>query len=89
MEKGLFKKRLLSLLVTVLLGAVFTSLQLFEYLAASFTFACSSFSSVYFIGTGFHGLHVLIGSLLLLICLLRFSNIYIRVGHRAGFECSV
>lgn len=89
MEKGLFKSRLISLLVTVLLGRIFTSLQLMEYYMAGFTFSCSSYSSVYFIGTGFHGLHVLIGSVLLTICLFRFSSLWIRPLHRVGFECSV
>lgn len=89
MEKGLFKARVLSLLLTVLLGATFTSLQLFEYYAAIFTFSCSSYSSVYFMGTGFHGLHVLIGRVLLLICLVRFTRLFIRPSHSVGFECSV
>jgi heme/copper-type cytochrome/quinol oxidase subunit 3 len=88
-EEGDFFYRVFSLLVTVLLGALFTSLQLLEYYLASFTFSCSSYSSVYFMGTGFHGLHVLIGRVLLLISLFRFSYLFIRVNHRAGFECSV
>lgn len=84
-----FKSRLFSLLLTILLGAAFTFLQLIEYYVASFTFSCSSYSSVYFIGTGFHGLHVLIGRVLLSICLFRFYYITIRPNHRVGFECSV
>lgn len=63
--------------------------QLIEYYVASFTFSCSCYSSVYFIGTGFHGLHVLIGRALLIICLFRFSFMTIRPNHRVGFECSV
>nr|YP_010510811.1 cytochrome c oxidase subunit III [Chortoglyphus arcuatus]UBQ34119.1 cytochrome c oxidase subunit III [Chortoglyphus arcuatus] len=89
MEEGDFKFSLVSLLVTVLLGSVFTMFQLLEYYVASFTFSCSSYSSVYFMGTGFHGLHVLIGSALLLICLFRFSYLLISPNHSVGFECSV
>jgi len=63
--------------------------QLMEYYVAGFTFSCSSYSSVYFIGTGFHGLHVLIGTVLLIICLTRFNYILVRPQHRVGFECSV
>jgi len=88
-EEGLFKGSLFSLFLTILLGATFTSLQLLEYYVASFTFSCSSYSSVYFMGTGFHGLHVLIGRVLLLISLVRFSYLSIRPNHRVGFECSV
>ncbi|RKF62758.1 Cytochrome c oxidase subunit 3, partial [Golovinomyces cichoracearum] len=77
-ENGEFDSSIISLFLTVLLGATFTSFQLLEYYVASFTFSCSCYSSVYFMGTGFHGLHVLIGSVLLLICLEERSS---------AFEC--
>lgn len=89
MEKGDFRSRVASLLLTVILGVTFSSLQLLEYYVAGFTFSCSSYSSIYFIGTGFHGLHVLIGRVLLLICLVRFYFLLISPNHRVGFECSV
>lgn len=88
-EEGDFKSSLVSLLFTVILGFTFTSFQIIEYYVAGFTFSCSSYSSVYFMGTGFHGLHVLIGRVLLIICLFRFSYITISPNHRVGFECSV
>lgn len=89
MECGNFSHSIISLLITVILGIAFTSFQLIEYFVAGFTFSCSSYSSVYFIGTGFHGLHVLIGRVLLVICLVRFSFISVRPNHSVGFECSV
>lgn len=89
MEMGQFKVRVFSLLLTVLLGFFFRLLQLIEYYVAIFTFSCSSYSSVYFIGTGFHGLHVLIGRVLLFICIIRFSFLSVRPNHSVGFECSV
>jgi len=89
MEQGDFNTSVISLLFTVLLGATFTAFQLLEYYVARFTFSCSSYSSVYFMGTGFHGLHVLIGRVLLFFCLFRFSYLLISPNHRAGFECSV
>lgn len=88
-EKGEFKKRVISLFLTVVLGVTFTLFQLLEYYVARFTFSCSSYSSIYFIGTGFHGLHVLIGRVLLIICLFRFSSLSIRINRSVGFECSV
>lgn len=84
-----YKSRVISLCATVLLGLIFTCLQALEYYLARFTFSCSSYSSVYFIGTGFHGLHVIIGRSLLIICLFRFYFLHIRPNHRVGFECSV
>lgn len=88
-EKGELKTTIFSLYLTIILGVTFSMLQLIEYYVARFTFSCSSYSSVYFLGTGFHGLHVLIGRILLAICLYRFSILRIRINHRVGFECSV
>jgi cytochrome c oxidase subunit 3 len=89
LEEKQFKKRIKALFITIALGLIFTSLQLMEYYTAEFTFACSSYSSIYFIGTGFHGLHVIIGTTLLVICLSRLSNIYVRPKHSIGYECSI
>nr|YP_010354352.1 cytochrome c oxidase subunit III [Lepidoglyphus destructor]UOG85320.1 cytochrome c oxidase subunit III [Lepidoglyphus destructor] len=89
MEEGNFNVSSMALFITVVLGGTFTSLQLLEYYVAAFTFSCSSYSSVYFMGTGFHGLHVIIGSVLLIICFFRFSNLFISPYHSAGYECSV
>ena len=89
MECGKLRSSLVSLFITVFLGFLFTGFQLVEYYVASFTFSCSSYSSVYYMGTGFHGLHVLIGTILLCICLVRFRKLYISPGHSVGFECSV
>lgn len=88
-ELGFFKVSIFSLFITVFLGFLFTLLQLLEYYVARFTFSCSSYSSVYFMGTGFHGLHVIIGRFLLVICLFRFSFLRVSPNHRVGFECSV
>jgi len=88
-EIGWYKISVVSLLCTVLLGSVFTIFQLIEYYVAGFTFSCSSYSSIYFLGTGFHGFHVLIGRILLIVSLVRFLNFFISPSHRAGFECSV
>lgn len=89
MEVGEYKSRVNSLLFTVFLGLIFTCFQLLEYYVAGFTFSCSSYSSVYFMGTGFHGLHVIIGSVLLLMRLFRFGYLHISSGCRVGFECAV
>nr|AQZ24960.1 cytochrome oxidase subunit 3 [Ardeacarus ardeae] len=89
MENGHYKSSVFSLGMTVFLGILFTSLQILEYKVAMFTFSCSSYSSVYYMGTGFHGLHVIIGSFLLLLCLFRFFHMFISCYSSVGFECSV
>lgn len=88
-EEGDIKSRVLSLIITVCLGSIFTIFQLIEYYLAGFTFCCSAYSSVYFLGTGFHGFHVLVGRGLLIICLYRFTSVFVSPFHSVGFECSV
>nr|BDQ44243.1 cytochrome c oxidase subunit 3 [Amynthas glaucus] len=77
-----------ALTVTVMLGAYFTMLQAGEYIAAPFTIADSVYGTTFFVATGFHGLHVLIGSSFLLICLLRTLLHHFSNGHHFGFEAA-
>ena len=62
------KKRIQALALTVLLGVYFTFLQYSEYCEAPFTIADRVYGSTFYVATGFHGLHVLIGSTFLLVC---------------------
>nr|YP_009379192.1 cytochrome c oxidase subunit III [Kiwa tyleri]ARQ27015.1 cytochrome c oxidase subunit 3 [Kiwa tyleri] len=77
-----------SLLLTVCLGIYFTFLQAFEYLEAPFTIADSVFGSTFFVATGFHGLHVIIGTTFLMICLYRLYNYHFSSSHHFGFEAA-
>lgn len=74
--------------LTVGLGIYFTLLQLGEYKEASFTIADRVFGSTFFMATGFHGLHVLIGSSFLSICLIRLINHHFSPTHHFGFEAA-
>lgn len=76
------------LLITVTLGGYFTCLQAIEYWEASFTIADSAYGSTFFIATGFHGLHVIIGSIFLLTCLCRHSARHFSASHHFGFEAA-
>lgn len=76
------------LLFTVILGIYFSILQGFEYIESPFTIADSVYGSTFFIATGFHGLHVLIGTTFLLICLIRHINYHFSVNHHFGFEAA-
>jgi cytochrome c oxidase subunit 3 len=86
--KNNFKKAKISLLLTIFLGAIFTTFQAFEYIEAPFCIADSTFGSTFFIATGFHGLHVIIGSIFLIVSLLRFKNFINSSNHIIGFECA-
>merc|ERR1712071_180564 len=76
------------LISTVALGVYFTMLQGLEYYEASFSFADGVYGSTFFIATGFHGLHVLVGTLFLLVCLLRHFKREFRAAHHFGFEAA-
>nr|YP_009257671.1 cytochrome c oxidase subunit III [Chrysoperla externa]ANH54424.1 cytochrome c oxidase subunit 3 [Chrysoperla externa] len=76
------------LLFTVILGIYFSILQGFEYIESPFTIADSVYGSTFFMATGFHGLHVLIGTTFLLICLIRHINYHFSVNHHFGFEAA-
>nr|AMW68091.1 cytochrome c oxidase subunit III [Mucroberotha vesicaria] len=76
------------LLFTVLLGIYFSILQGFEYMEAPFTIADSVYGSTFYMATGFHGLHVLIGTTFLLICLIRHINFHFSSNHHFGFEAA-
>nr|WBU93997.1 cytochrome c oxidase subunit III [Drosophila paulistorum]WBU94062.1 cytochrome c oxidase subunit III [Drosophila paulistorum] len=76
------------LFFTVLLGIYFTILQAYEYIEAPFTIADSVYGSTFYMATGFHGIHVLIGTTFLLICLLRHLNNHFSKNHHFGFEAA-
>nr|YP_004021883.1 cytochrome c oxidase subunit III [Exorista sorbillans]ADI48563.1 cytochrome c oxidase subunit III [Exorista sorbillans]ADO85314.1 cytochrome c oxidase subunit III [Exorista sorbillans] len=77
-----------SLFFTIMLGIYFSILQAYEYIEAPFTIADSIFGSTFFVATGFHGIHVLIGTTFLLICLMRHLNNHFSKNHHFGFEAA-
>nr|YP_010925341.1 cytochrome c oxidase subunit III [Leptychaster arcticus]WKD83335.1 cytochrome c oxidase subunit III [Leptychaster arcticus] len=76
------------LTLTVILGVYFTSLQAWEYYDSPFTIADSVYGATFFVATGFHGLHVLIGTTFLAICLLRLITFHFSNNHHFGFEAA-
>nr|YP_010000657.1 cytochrome c oxidase subunit III [Chaetops frenatus]QOD96556.1 cytochrome c oxidase subunit III [Chaetops frenatus] len=77
-----------ALTLTVLLGFYFTALQAMEYYEAPFSIADGVYGSTFFVSTGFHGLHVIIGSLFLLVCLFRLIKYHFTPTHHFGFEAA-
>ena len=76
------------LAITIGLGIYFTIVQAYEYLEAFFTFADSAYGSCFFMATGFHGLHVIIGTTFLTVCLLRLLMGHYSAAHHFGFEAA-
>nr|APX40920.1 cytochrome c oxidase subunit 3 [Phyllotreta cruciferae] len=83
-----FTQTIQGLTLTVILGIYFSFLQGFEYIEASFTIADSIYGSTFFMATGFHGLHVLIGTSFLLITLIRMWLNHFSSKHHFGFEAA-
>lgn len=83
-----FKERKKSLFITIILGLYFSSLQIYEYYESPFTISDSIYGSTFFIATGFHGLHVIIGTIFLLICLYRLNKLHFSSSHHFGFEAA-
>lgn len=85
---GNFSQVTQGLCLTIRLGLYFTLLQGIEYFEASFTFADSVYGSTFFIATGFHGLHVLVGTIFIIVVLVRHVKCEFRSGHHFGFEAA-
>jgi len=76
------------LIVTILLGITFTSLQAYEYVHAAFSFTEGIYPSTFFMATGFHGFHVIIGTIFLTVCLFRAARGHFKPDHHFGFEAA-
>jgi cytochrome c oxidase subunit 3 len=76
------------LLLTVALGVLFTCVQAYEYIHAPFAFSESIYGATFFMATGFHGFHVLIGTIFLLVCLFRAIAGGFTPQQHFGFEAA-
>lgn len=83
-----YSERFKRLLITIILGIYFTLLQLIEYIESPFTISDSIYGSTFFIATGFHGLHVIIGTLFLSTCFYRIGLLHFSKLHHFGFEAA-
>nr|WAO28615.1 cytochrome c oxidase subunit III [Ibidoecus plataleae] len=76
-------------LSTVILGVLFTYFQLLEYYDTSFTICDSVYGSLFFTTTGFHGLHVAIGTVFLTVCFFRVMSNHFSNEHHVGAEAAI
>jgi len=82
------KQAIVALAVTVALGISFTCLQIMEYVEAPFTISDGIYGSTFYMATGFHGVHVLVGTTFLIICLVRLIKYHFTYKHHFGFEAA-
>ena len=86
---GDYLKLNLALIITIFLGLLFLFIQYFEYNYSQFSIEDSVYGSIFYLLTGFHGLHVLIGLLFLVICFYRSWNYHFTREHHVGLECAI
>lgn len=74
--------------MTVVLGVIFTLLQAYEYSHLSYGFTDGIFASTFYMATGFHGFHVLIGTIFLYVCYLRNKRQQFKTDQHFGLEAA-
>jgi heme/copper-type cytochrome/quinol oxidase subunit 3 len=77
-----------ALVITVSLGLIFTACQAFEYMECTFKISDGVYGSSFFMATGFHGFHVMVGTIFLFVCLLRVVKGHFTTTHHFGFEAA-
>ena len=75
--------------ITILLAVVFTRLQGIEYTEADFTIADGVYGSCFFFSTGFHGFHVIVGTIFIRVAFFRIIAYHFTKEHHIGFESSI
>jgi len=73
---------------TIGLGILFTALQAYEYIHAGFGFKDGIYGSTFYMATGFHGAHVIIGTTFLIVCFFRAKKGDFKPEHHFGFEAA-
>lgn len=73
---------------TIILGVTFSAIQAYEYGVAPFPFGETNYSSAFYMATGFHGFHVLVGTIFLMVCLGRAYKGHFTPKQHFGFEAA-
>lgn len=81
-------QRIKRIKITIILGIYFSILQIYEYYISRFSIADSIYGSTFFISTGFHGIHVIIGTIFIIVSIIRTKKLHFSSKHHIGFESS-
>jgi len=87
--KGDRKGALYGTVYTIILAVVFTAFQGVEYTVSSFTISDGTYGSCFYFGTGFHGIHVMVGTAFIAVGLWRILAYHVTDNHHLGFEASI
>ncbi len=88
LREGKREQLVQGLALTVFLGVIFTALQAYEYSHAAFGFTDGIYSSTFYMATGFHGFHVIVGTIFLAVCLVRSMRGDFTPQQHFGFEAA-
>ncbi len=88
LRRGNHKETMEGLLVTIILGVFFSIIQAIEYYHATFPFKGNIYSANFYLLTGFHGVHVIVGTLFLSVCLWRAYRKHFTPTHHIGYEAA-
>jgi len=83
------KGALYGALLTIGLAVIFTGFQMVEYNVSSFTISDGVFGSCFYFSTGFHGIHILIGTAFLVVGCWRLLTYHSTDSHHLGFESAI
>nr|AWV83346.1 cytochrome oxidase subunit III [Muda kuroiwae] len=83
-----YEEFMYSIIITIMLAIYFTILQMYEYYESPFCISDSVYGSTFFVATGFHGIHVIIGTTFIIICLMRHLKFHFSKTHHFGFEAA-
>nr|YP_010582875.1 cytochrome c oxidase subunit III [Uzeldikra longiprocessa]UGN61295.1 cytochrome c oxidase subunit III [Uzeldikra longiprocessa] len=83
-----YNQMIQSMIMTIMLGLYFSLLQLYEYIESPFCISDSVYGATFFMATGFHGLHVIIGTIFILVSSMRIMKLHFSSEHHVGFEAS-
>ena len=82
------QQAIIALGITIMLGLIFTACQAFEYYSAPFSINDGIYGSVFYMATGFHGFHVIVGTVFLSVALWRQLHYHFTRQHHFGFEAA-
>lgn len=84
-----YKEAIDSFLITIFMGFLFLSLQLYEYYEAPFEFSDSVYACSFYMLTGLHGFHVFVGVVFLTVCFIRLLKRHFLSNHYLGFVLAI
>ena len=87
-EEGNNAKAAKWIFITAALGALFLGLQVYEYHHATFSLADGVYPSTFYLATGFHGFHVFVGTVFLIVCGFRAKNNHFTPHKHIGFQAA-